>query len=133
MKTARMQQRVLEYNIEELENRLDDLRNAKASAERYLKSTEETHADVSSFISKVNELLRYFYLAISTLKKSEGQKQVQACLDAYKQALGGYDVEGKFVREWKKILSKKVGEDMPHQVYLKLLCVVVQQNPAFEK
>lgn len=111
---------MLEYDIEELENRLDDLRNAKASAERYLKSTEETHADVSSFISKLNELLRCFYSAISSLKTSEGQKKVDACLDAYKQALDGYDVEGKFVQEWKKILGKKVREDMPHQLYLKL-------------
>lgn len=96
--------------MEELENRFDDLRNALTSAKTYQQSAEETHDDIQSFISEVNELLRDFYSAISTLSKSEGQERVDACLDVYKKALDGYDVEGKFVRKWNEILSTKVSK-----------------------
>ncbi|XP_020609696.1 uncharacterized protein LOC110048245 [Orbicella faveolata] len=118
--TAYIQQRVSDYKMEELENRFDDLRNARTYAKRYLESVEETGDDIQRFISKVNEHLRDFYSAISALNKSEGQELVDACLDAYKQALDGYDVEGKFVRRWNKILSTKVSKsciyclDIPH-------------------
>lgn len=106
---------------EELGNLFDDLRNARTYANRYLDSVEEIDDDIQSFISKVKELLRDFHSAISALNKSEGQELVDACLDAYKQALDGYDVEGKFVRRWNKIMKTKVSksciyclEDMPH-------------------
>lgn len=96
--------------MEELENRFDDLSNALASAKRYQQSAEKTHDDIQSFISEVNELLREFFSAISTLSKSEGQERVDACLDAYQRALDGYNVEGKFSRMWNKILSTKVSK-----------------------
>ena len=94
--------------MEELENRFDDLRNAHASAKRYQQSAEETHHDLQTFISVVNELLREFYSAISNLSTSQGQERVDTCLKAYTKALDGCNVEGKFTQMWNKILSTKV-------------------------
>ena len=96
------------YKIEDLENRFDDVRNALSLAKTYQQSVEEVHDDVQRFISVMNELLREFYSTISSLNKSDGEERLNDCLQAYKEALDGYDVEGKFAREWRKILSTKV-------------------------
>lgn len=105
---AYLQSSVLTYQIEDLEYRFDDLRNALTFAKTYNRSVETPHDDIQRFISEMNELLPVFYSAISSLDKSEGKERLDFCLQAYKKALDGYDVEGKFVREWNKILSTKV-------------------------
>ena len=101
-----MQYQASSYNVEELESRFDDLRNAKALSKAYLQDGEGD--DVEQFNSDTNQLYLEFIAAIQTMNKSEGPEKIKGCVQAYKEALDGRDIEGKFVRHWKKILSKKV-------------------------
>lgn len=109
---AYLQKQALTYNIEDLESRFDDLRNAQALAKAYLQNEEGNHDDVEKFVSEINKLYRKFRAAISTLNQSEGPKKMEACMEAYEDALDGRDIDGKFVQQWKKILSKKVKKNV---------------------
>ena len=135
---AYLQNSVLTYQIEDLENRFDDLRNALTFAKKYHQSAQQPHDDIQRFISEINPLLRVFYSAISSLNKSDGQERLDDCLEAYTKALDGLDVEGKFVREWKQILSTKVSisciclQVKFVQMNLPISCVLAKQKLAFK-
>lgn len=107
---AHLQNQALTYQLEELESRFDDLRNAQTLANAYLHNVEETDEDVEKFITNTNKVYRVFRSAISSLNKHEGQEWMDACMQAYEEAFDGLDIEGKFVRQWKKILSSKVSK-----------------------
>ena len=69
-----------------------------------------THDDINGFITKIDNISRVFRSVISSLNKHEGQEQMDTCMQAYEEAFDGLDIEGKFVRQWKKILSSKVSK-----------------------
>ena len=103
------QQRALTDDIDNLESCFDDLRTAKGLAEAYLQNENGIHDDVKDFLSQINQIDKEFIEAISTMNKREGPDKVKACLKTYDGSLDGRNVPGKFVYQWKQILSKKVG------------------------
>lgn len=103
-----MQDRVKAVDLEEMENCFDDVRSALHLAREFLNSTNGEHDDVETFINKTKKVEREFRKAISALGSSEENGQVKKSQEAYVDALDGLDLEGKFVRNWKKILSTKV-------------------------
>ena len=105
-----LQQQASAYEIENLESYFDDLRITKGLAEAYLKNENGTHDDVEDFLSKVNKIYKEFLEAISSMNKREGPDKLKACMKAYVDALNGREVNGKFNKEWRNILSKKVSE-----------------------
>ena len=105
---AHLQQQVFASEIEDLESRFDDLRNTQALAEAYLEVKEDD--DVEEFCSKVNKLHYKFKDAIKRMNSVDGPDKIKECTEAYMEALGGRDINGKFTREWKKILKKKVSK-----------------------
>ena len=109
---VRIQEQALTCDIEDLENRFDDLRNTKALVEEYLKDEDENKDDegVEEFCSMVNKLQHKFKEAIKTMDSEDGPGKIKECMDAYVEALGGLYLEEKFTREWKKILKKKVSK-----------------------
>ena len=109
---AHIQQQALTCDIEELENRFDDLRNTKALFEEYLEDEDEDEEDedVEEFCSKVNKLQHKFKEAIKTMDSVDGPGKIKECMEAYTKALGGREKKGKFTREWKKILKNKVSK-----------------------
>ena len=100
------------FELDEMEDRFDDLRSALDLANTYLqKSTEEhdgEHDDVRIFINEAKRVERVFRKAISALGKPEEKQQLEAGQEAYENALGGLIADGKFVQRWKKIYSTKV-------------------------
>ena len=92
--------------IEEMESCFDDLRNTQALAMTYLENKEDD--DVEEFCSKVNKLQRKFKEAIKTINSVDGPVKIKECTEAYTKALGGRDIQGKFTREWRRILKNKV-------------------------
>lgn len=116
--------------MEELENCFDDFCNVLVFVKRYQQSVEKIYDDIQSFIFEVNELLCEFFFVIFILSKSEGQEQVDVCLDVYQRVLDGYNVEGKFFWMWNKILSIKVSKiyvvkQMCFDLILDILCCEV--------
>ena len=107
---AHIQQQASTWDIEDLENPFDDLRNAKALVEEYLEDEDEEDEDVEEFCSKVNKLQHKFKEAIKTMDSVDGPGKIKECMEAYTEALGGRNMKGKFTREWKKILKKKVSK-----------------------
>ena len=111
---AHIQQQALTCDIEDLENRFDDLWNTKALVEEYLEDEDEDEGeedeDVEEFCSKVNKLQNKFKEAIKTMESVDGPGKIKECMEAYTEALRGRDIKGKFTREWKKILKKKVSK-----------------------
>ena len=105
-----LQQQASAYEIENLESCFDDLRITKDLAEAYPKNENGTHDDVEDFLSQVNKIYKEFLAAISSMSKREGPDKLKACMKAYVDALNGRDVNGKFNKEWRNILSKKVSE-----------------------
>ena len=105
---AHLQQQVFASEIEDLESRFDDLRNTQALAEVYLEVKEDD--DVEEFCSMVNKLHYKFKDAIKRMNSVDGPDKIKECTKAYMEALGGRDLNGKFTREWKKILKKKVSK-----------------------
>ena len=79
-------------------------------AEAYLQNENGNHDDVEDFLSQVNKIYKEFLEAISSMNKCEGPDKLRACMKAYVDALNGRDVNGKFNKEWRNILSKKVSE-----------------------
>ena len=96
--------------MENLESCFDDLRTTKGLAEAFLQKEDETHDNVEDFLSQVNKIYREFLEAISSMNKREGPDKLKACMKAYVDALNGRDVNGKFNKEWRNILRKKVSE-----------------------
>ena len=123
--TARvyLQDRVEGYELEEMENRFDDLRSALDLANEFLKSTNEPndHDDVMKFIGETKKVEKVFRKAISYLGKEKEAEQVEASQEAYEQAIGGLYIDGKFVHHWKKIQSTKVKKMDSSQLYLRFL------------
>ena len=104
---AYIQQQVLTSDIEDLESRFDD-QNTQALVEVYLEDKEDE--GVEEFCSEVMELQQKFKEAIKAINSVNGPKKVKECREAYKKVRGGRDIKGKFNREWKKILKKKVSK-----------------------
>ena len=105
---AYIQQQVLTSDIEDLESRFDDLQNTQALVEVYLEDKDDE--GVEAFCSEVMELQQKFKEAIKAINSVNGPKKVKECREAYKKVRGGRDIKGKFNREWKKILKKKVSK-----------------------
>ena len=105
-----LQQQASAYEMENLESCFDDLRITKGLAEAYFQNENGTHDDVEDFLSKVNKIYKEFLEAISSMNKREGPDKLKACMKAYVDALNGRDVNGKFKKEWRNILRKKVSE-----------------------
>ena len=105
---AYIQQQVLTSDIEDLESRFDDLQNTQALVEVYLEDKEDE--GVEEFCSEVMELQQKFKEAIKAINSVNGPKKIKECREAYKKVRGGRDIKGKFNREWKKILKKKVSK-----------------------
>ena len=96
--------------MENLESCFDDLRTTKGLAEVCVQNENGTHNDVKDLLSKVNKVYKVFLEAISSMHKREGPDKLKACMKAYVDALDGRDINGKFINEWRNILSKKVSE-----------------------
>ena len=105
-----LQQQALAYEMENLERCFDDLRTTKGLAEAYLQNENGTHDDVEDFLSQVNQIYKEFLEAISSMNKHEGPVKMKACVKAYVDAFNGRDINGKFNKEWRNILSKKVSK-----------------------
>ena len=101
-----IQQQALAGEIENLESYFDDLRNAQALARAYREDKEDD--DVKEFCSEVNKLQHKFKEAIQTINSVDGPDKIKECTEAYTKALGGRDIQGKFTREWRRILKNKV-------------------------
>ena len=92
-----------------MEQCIDDLRDAQASADEYLKDDDdEDDADVLNFGEEITKLKGEFKDAVEKMYSSEGGDLIDKCLKAYKDAIDGRQLSGKFCREWKKILKTKV-------------------------
>ena len=96
--------------MENLESCFDDLRTTKGLAEACVQNENGTHNDVEDLLSQVNKVYKVFLEAISSMHKREGPDKLKACMKAYVDALDGRDMNGKFITEWRNILSKKVSE-----------------------
>ena len=132
---AHIQQQALTCDIEDLENRFDDLRNTEALVEEYLEDEEEDEdedeeedededededeedEDVEEFYSKVNKIQHNFKEAIKTMDSMDGPGKIKEWMEAYTEALGGRDIKGKFTRKWKKILKKKASKMINNNTY----------------
>lgn len=120
---AHIQQQALTCDIEDLENRFDDLRNTEALVEEYLEDEEEDEdedeedEDVEEFYSKVNKIQHNFKEAIKTMDSVDGPGKIKEWMEAYTEALGGRDIKGKFTRKWKKILKKKASKMINNNTY----------------
>lgn len=92
-----------------MEQCIDDLRDAQASADEYLKDDDdEDDADVLNFGEEITKLKGEFKDAVEKMYSSEGGDLIDKCLKAYKDAIDGRQLPGKFRREWRKILKTKV-------------------------
>ena len=96
--------------MENLESCFDDLRTTKGLAEACVQNENGTHDDVEHLLSQVNKVYKEFLEAISSMHKCEGPNKLKACMKVYVDALDGRDMNGKFIKEWRNILSKKVSE-----------------------
>ena len=103
-----LQERVQNYLLEQLEDRFDDLRSALDLANQFMKRSSGSHKDVMEFITDSQKVKQEFLKAISNLGKQDEMKEVEACLNAYKEAFDGFNFDGKFVRRWMEIQSSKV-------------------------
>lgn len=95
---------------EDMVKRFDDLSRAQDQVEQYLDSSvDDDDGDVLDFSEEINNVMGQFKDAINSMGSSSEKDSIDACLDAYKKALDGRNVPGKFCKQWKKILAKKVG------------------------
>lgn len=93
---------------ESMEKYFDDLRSAQSLVEKYEESSGDyDDADVLKFRGQINRVMKQLKSAISVMNSADGREKVDACLDAYEKALDEGD--GKFCREWRRILKTKVG------------------------
>ena len=97
-----------------MEQYFDDLQSAHSLAKKYEQSSgdddDDDDDDVLEFIEEINTINYQFRDAISVMNSTDGKAKVHACLDAYKKALDGRNISGKFCRKWRKILKTKVGD-----------------------
>lgn len=91
-----------------MEQCIDDLRDAQASAHEYLKGDDDEDDDVLNFGEKILKLRGEFKDAVEKMNSSKGGEVIDKCLKAYTDALDGRRLHGKFCREWRKILKTKV-------------------------
>ena len=92
-----------------MEECFDDLRSAQSLVNECKGSGYDADHDVLEFRQQLTTVMRKFKGAISVMNSSEGKTQVDACLAAYREALDGYDISGKFCTKWGQILETKVG------------------------
>ena len=95
---------VMEYEIDEIERRLDDLYEAERLVSEYKDKGGELDIDMKQFKSAVTKTLRTFRSAIASLDK----EKVEECLNAYQEALDKSDYEDKFATYWREMLKGKV-------------------------
>ena len=101
--------RVAASTQELIEKCIDDLHDAQASVDKYLqKYNDDEDNDVLNFGEKMVDLMKNFKDAVEKMNSSKGGDVIDECLKAYKDALDGRQLPGKFCREWKKILKTKV-------------------------
>ena len=94
-----------------MEQCIDDLRDAQASVDEYLnkrKDDDDEDDDVLNFGEEIMKLKGEFKDAVEKMNSSKGDDVIDKCLKAYKGALDGRQLPGKFCREWRKILKTKV-------------------------
>lgn len=105
---ACLQQSVLGYELEEIENCFDDLHSALDMAKEFIDSVNEPSKDVMKFFSETQKVEKEFRKAIYNLGKQEQMKHFEASQEAYHRAFQKGSFPGKFVWQWKKIQSSKV-------------------------
>lgn len=115
-----LKERVQNFELEEMEERFDDLRSAQDLANAYLDNAKGEHADINSFLNDAKKVDRVFRRAVNALGKKDEQEQIEACRNAYIKAINGQDNDHKFVRQWKKIYSTKV-----RNIYIFSLCSIL--------
>lgn len=94
-----------------MERCIDDLRDAQASVDEYLnkrKDGDDEDRDVWKFAKEIMDLQGKFKDAVALMNSTKGDEVIDKCLKAYYGALDGEEFPGKFCREWRKILKKKV-------------------------
>lgn len=91
-----------------MEQYIDDLRDAQASVDEYLKDEDDEDDDVLNFGQKILKLRGEFKDAVEKMNSSKGGDVIAKCLKAYTDALDHREYPGKFRREWRKILKTKV-------------------------
>lgn len=95
---------------EAMVKRFDDLCTAQDQVDQYLKrSDNDDDDDVFDFSEEINNVMGQFKDAINSMGSSSGKDSIDVCLEAYRKALKGRNVPGKFCKQWRKILSNKVG------------------------
>ena len=104
-----------------LEQCFDDLLSAQAQVNKYEEEREDDD-DVQNFSEQITEAMGEFRDAINLMGSNSEKEKIDACLEAYKKALGGRNIAGKFCKEWKKILKTKVGVLCQVQVQVYLIC-----------
>ena len=106
-----LQEGVAAYELDDLNGRFDDLRNALEAVNKYLKQNDheqETPTDIIQFFEEATKVDRAIKTAISSLGKKDEKKLLDESIDAYNKALDGLPFIGKFLRRWKKIYGGKV-------------------------
>lgn len=95
---------------EAMVKRFDDLCRAQDQVNQYLESSNNhDDDDVLDFSEEIENVMGQFKDAINSMGSSSGKDSIDACLEAYKKALDGRNVSGKFCKQWRKILANKVG------------------------
>ena len=104
-----LQERVAAYELDDLNGRFDDLRNALKRVKKYLKQNEqETPTAITQFFKEATEVERVIKTAICSLGRKDERKFLEESIDKYDKALDGVPFIGKFLRQWKQIYGGKV-------------------------
>ena len=94
-----------------MEQYFDDLQGAQSLVKKYEECRgDDDDDDVLEFIEEMSTVMDHLKDAISVMNSTDGKEKVDACRDAYRKALGGRNIPGKFCRKWRKILKVKVGD-----------------------
>ena len=96
------------YELDDLNNRFDDLRSALEYANDYFKTEDKPPDDIVQFFKETIEVEGAIRKAISSLGSMDEKKRVKESIDAYNSALGGLPFVGKFFSRWKNICGRKV-------------------------
>ena len=106
-----LQDRVAAYELDELNGRFDDLRDALEAVNKYFKQNDheqETPTDITQFFKEATKVDQAIKTAISSLGRKDEKKTVKESIDEYNNALDGLPLIGKFFTRWKKIYGGKV-------------------------
>ena len=110
--------------IEELEQCFDDVTDAQGRVNEYEESRaytdDDDDSDVLDFREDITRVMGQFRDAISLMNSDDGKNKIDACLEAYRKALDGRYIAGKFCKKWRNILKTKVGGVTLHSLLLSI-------------